>query len=201
MDDSNQFKSDTILWNEFIDGDENAFRLIYEGHVQALFKYGCNFTRDEPLVKDCIQDVFVDLMKYKSTISSTNNIMLYLFKSLKRKIIKALQKRDIYHHLESDKIPFLYTLSSEEEIVEDENLKNRFHQLELAMSNLSPRQKEAIYLKYVSNLNYQEISILMQMNYQSARNLIFRGMEKLRESFSKEIILFFLLGKHLQKNL
>ena len=175
--------------------------MIYKDHVQSLFKYGCNFTHDEALIKDCIQDVFVDLMKYRSTVGSTNNIKLYLFKSLKRKIIRSLQKYEIYSHLDSDKMPFQYALSSEEETLEDESNRLRTRHLEVAMSNLSPRQKEAIYLKYVSNLSYEEISSIMKMNYQSARNLIFRGMEKLRESFPKEIFLFFLFGKRLHKYL
>ncbi len=199
MSDNYQIKPDTFLWNEFIRGDEDAFRLIYNGHVQTLFKYGCNFTHDEALIKDCIQDIFVDLMKYRSNIGSTNNIRLYLFKSLKRKIIRSLHKSELYRHLESDKIPFQYSLSYEDEVIEDESIKNRIGHLELAMSTLSPRQKEAIYLKYVSNLSYDEISSLMKMNYQSARNLIFRGLEKLRDSFPKEIILLFMLHKRLQK--
>jgi RNA polymerase sigma factor (sigma-70 family) len=197
MGNNYQTKSDTLLWNEFIRGDEDAFRLIYISHVQTLFKYGCNFTQDEALIKDCIQDIFVDLMKYRSTIGSTNDIRLYLFKSLKRKIIRSLHKSEIYRHLESDKIPFQYAISYEEEMIEDERVKSRIRHLELAMSALSPRQKEAIYLKYVSNLSYEEISSLMKMKYQSARNLIFRGLEKLRESFPKEVILLFLFGKRI----
>ena len=91
-----QINSDTFLWNDFIKGDENAFRLIYLQYVQSLFKYGCNFTRDEALVKDCIHDVFIDLSKYRSDLSSTNNIKLYLFKSLKRKIIRSLGKENFW---------------------------------------------------------------------------------------------------------
>lgn len=64
------------------------------------------------------------------------------------------------------------------------------------MTTLSPRQKEAIYLKFVSNLSYEEISKVMQMNYQSARNLVFRGLEKLRQSYPKDLIFIFLLSNH-----
>jgi len=79
-----QINSDTLLWNDFKEGNEDAFRLIYNSHVRSLFKYGCNFTHDEALVKDCIHDVFIDLSKYRSGLSATNNIKLYLYKSLKR---------------------------------------------------------------------------------------------------------------------
>ena len=84
------FNADTMLWNDFIKGNEDAFRLIYTNHVQSLFKYGCQFTHDEALIKDCIHDVFIDLSKYRSGLSPTNNIKLYLFKSLKRKIFSFM---------------------------------------------------------------------------------------------------------------
>ncbi|HEY5509582.1 MAG TPA: sigma-70 family RNA polymerase sigma factor [Prolixibacteraceae bacterium] len=187
-----QINSDTFLWNDFINGDENAFRLIYLQYVQSLFKYGCNFTHDEAMIKDCIHDVFIDLSKYRSGLSPTNNIKLYLFKSLKRKIISSLGKREIFM-LKNDpeKLPFYYTISYEDEIVENEFEQQRYQQLDKAMTTLTPRQREAIYLKFVSGLSYEELAKVMQLNYQSARNLVFRGIEKLRESFPKNLFLFF----------
>lgn len=61
-----------------------------------------------------------------------------------------------------------------------------------SLLTLSPRQKEAIYLKFVSDLSYVDLSKVMKLNYQSARNLVFRGLEKLRESYPKSLFLFFL---------
>ncbi len=187
-----QVNSDTLLWNDFIKGNEDAFRVIYNNHVQSLFKYGCHFTCDEGLIKDCIHDVFIELAKYRSGLGSTNNIKLYLFKSLKRRIIKSLDKLGIFGSIDTELIPFHYTISNEDELVEDEAELQRFQQLDKALSALSPRQKEAIYLKFVSDLSYEELSTVMQLNYQSARNLVFRGLEKLRVSIPKNLFLFFL---------
>ena len=186
-----QINSDTLLWNDFIKGNEDAFRLIYNRHVQSLFKYGCNFTHDEALVRDCIHDVFIDLSKYRSGLGVTNNIKLYLFKSLKRKIIRCLSRAQDSVSLDSEELLFDYSVSVEEDIVSKEFERQRTLKLERAMLTLSPRQKEAIYLKFVSELSYEEIGKVMELNYQSARNLVFRGLEKLRESFSKNICLFF----------
>jgi len=187
-----QINSDTLLWNDFIKGNEDAFRLIYNSHVQALFKYGCNFTHDEALVKDCIHDVFIDLSKYRPGLSMTNNIRLYLYKSLKRKIIRSLTNGAIFGTLDTEKLPFHYSISVEDELIDNEFEQQRYQQLDKAMLTLSPRQKEAIYLKFVSDLSYEEISKVMKLNYQSARNLVFRGLEKLRESYPKSLFLFFL---------
>jgi RNA polymerase sigma factor (sigma-70 family) len=184
--------SDSLLWNDFKKGNHEAFHAVYKNHVQTLYKYGCNFTQDKALVKDCIHDVFIDLVKYRSALGATNNIKLYLFKSLKRKIVKSLYKRKRFKALEKEDIAFRYDASAEDEIVEDISTQTRSKKLIAAMAFLSPRQREAIYLKFVSNLSYEEISILLEINYQSARNLIFRGVEKLRAALPKEIILVFL---------
>ena len=187
-----QINSDTLLWNDFIKGNEDAFRLIYHSHVQSLFKYGCHFTQDEALVKDCIHDIFVDLSKYRSGLSTTNNIKLYLYKSLKRKIIRSLSKGGIFGTLDPEKLPFYYTISDEDALINNESEQQRYQQLDKAMLTLSERQKEAIYLKFVSELSYEELSKVMKLNYQSARNLVFRGLEKLRASYPKSLFLFFL---------
>ena len=50
-----------------------------------------------------------------------------------------------------------------------------------AMLSLTERQKEAIYLRFNRGLEYEEISFLLNLNYQSSRALINRAIEKLRE--------------------
>jgi DNA-directed RNA polymerase specialized sigma24 family protein len=77
-------------------------------------------------------------------------------------------------------------------LIDHEFEQQRYRQLDKAMLTLSRRQKEAIYLKFVSDLSYEELSKVMNLNYQSARNLVFRGLEKLREGFPKSLFLFFL---------
>lgn len=190
-----QINSDTLLWNDFIKGNEDAFRIIYNNHVHSLFRFGCHFTTNEALVKDCIHDVFIDLAKYRSGLGTTNNIQLYLFKSIKRKIIRAQRKSGLFDPIDMEKLPFYQTLSSEELSVESETDRLVYLKLDKALSDLSPRQKEAIYLKFNSGLSYEELSQVMQLNYQSARNLVFRGIEKLRESFPKNMLLFFFKKK------
>ncbi len=180
-----QTNSDSFLWNDFIKGNDDAFRFIYNNHVNSLFNYGCKFTHDKALVKDCIHDVFVDLSKCRSTLGPTNNIRLYLFKSLKRKIIRSLNRCGIFGTIDPEKLLFHYSISVEDELVKDEDELMQYQRLEKAMMNLSARQKEAIYLKFVTDLSYEELSNVMQINYQSARNLVFRGLEKLRESYPK----------------
>ena len=58
-------KPDVQLWKDFVLGSDVAFKIIYETYVQTLFKFGLHFTKNEDLIQDCIQDLFVDLHKYR----------------------------------------------------------------------------------------------------------------------------------------
>ena len=44
-----------------------------------------------------------------------------------------------------------------------------------------PRQQEALRFRFVEAFDYNEIGETMEMNRQSAQNLVFRAVEKLRE--------------------
>ena len=183
-------KSDELLWADLIDGNKEAFKIIYNSHIQSLLKYGRHITKDESLVKDCIQDLFIDLYNSRSKLTMARNIKIYLLVSLKRKIIRSISKEEKNIHITSENIPFIYSLANDDE--ENEVRSNRIELLENAMVELSNRQREAIYLRYVSELSYEELSDVLQMNYQSARNLIYRSTEKLRESCRmKSILLLF----------
>jgi len=147
------------------------------------------------LIQDCIHDLFIDLYKYRSRLRSTNNIKSYLFLSLKRKIIKVLEQKGKFLSLEADNLSFTYRLFDD---IGDDNLvkAERFELLDKAMNKLGNRQREAIYLRYVVGLGYDELGEILDLNYQSARNLIYRGIEKLRASCLKDsIILLYVLSK------
>ena len=185
-------KPDELLWADFVSGNDEAYRVIYVSHIQSLFKYGCHFTTDEHLIQDCIHDLFIDLYNYRSRLNKTDNIKIYLFVSLKRKIIKHLEKEKKRNSVKSEEISFEYSLVADNS-EENELNEMRIQYLEKAMKELSARQKEAIYLKYVTGLSYEELCNVLNLNYQAARNLVYRGMEKLRESCTKNSLLLWLM--------
>jgi RNA polymerase sigma factor (sigma-70 family) len=185
-------QSDELLWADLISGNKDAYRIIYECHIQSLYKYGCHFSKDQSLVQDCIQDLFVDLFHYRSRLRRTDNIRGYLFISLKRKIIKKLVLGERMKSLNVDSLPFDYPLICEDST--DSDLNQRLMGcLEKAMNKLSARQKEAIYLKFVVGLSYEDLCSVLHLNYQVTRNLVHRGMEKLRESCRVNFILLLAL--------
>lgn len=111
--------------------------------------------------------------------------------SLRRKIIRRLQEKNKFDSSEpqlelqaSDEPNFLVSL------IEDEEDSHKKSKLAKAMSQLSNRQREAIYLKYAEGLDYDQICEHMELQYQSVRNLVSTGINRLKEIIVLLIIFF-----------
>ncbi|MCW0483213.1 RNA polymerase sigma factor [Gaoshiqia sediminis] len=174
--------NDHELWTKFLHGNDQVLSLIYLRYVNALYDYGSKITPDHSLVKDCIQDVFCTIIRNRQSLSPTDNIQLYLFKALKRQLVREIQKSLKYREIDPDnsgrfEISFLQSFDHTEFELSDEQKKA----LISAIESLTARQKEAIYLRFTRGMDYKEIAVILNLNYQSARALIHRAISKLRE--------------------
>ena len=182
--------SDLERWQELKAGSKEALEQIYSTEVAHLLLYGKKFSSDEQLVEDCIHDLFVELWKNREGLSPTDSIRRYLLVSLRRKVIRKLdQQRKRLSNDEPEEHHFDATLSIDMEMIEMEMIKERHEQLSGALESLSPRQKEVIYLKYFSEMDYEAIGEIMGISYQSARNLVFKALHSLK----KHMVLFWLV--------
>ena len=90
--------------------------------------------------------------------------------------------------------------SYEQQLIDFEIKDSQILAIKKAFLELNDRQKEALFLRFNSGLGCHEIAEIMQINYQSARNLIHRSILKLRESYSKNNIVLLCLFKLLKNN-
>ena len=168
-------------WQHFLLGDNDAYCWLYKEYVQILFRYGLRFTSDSELIKDCIQELFTNLYKNrKHPGPPPGNIKVYLFISLKNNLMRAIEKQSRYERMEQDMGSFLLEPTVEEQYIDDESHRNRRNLVEKILKVLTPRQKEIIYYRYIQELGIKDICALMQLNYQSAQNLLQRAIHKMK---------------------
>ncbi|WP_373494121.1 RNA polymerase sigma factor [Aquiflexum sp.] len=175
-------KEDVVLWDSFRIGNESAFIRIYETYFDRLYAYGWRICKKDALVQDAIQDMFIELRKYRSNLSPTDSIKFYLFKCLKRTIIKEEGKW--YSNLEDidSSYFFDFTFSHEKHLIDRQINEEVKEKLNKAIALLSPRKREVIYYYFYEGLNYQQIQEIMKLdNIKSARNLIYKALGFLRE--------------------
>ncbi len=174
--------TDLELWRRLRAGDRSALELIYRQHAALLLQYGRKFALSQPLVEDCVQDLFVDLWRRRAQLSDTDSIVRYLLVALRRRVIQRLDRhRKRYSDADPAAHDFEATPAHEQQIIAEEGSAQKSAELQAAFEQLSDRQREIVYLKYYAGMDYEDISEIMDLNYQSARNLLSRALSKLRE--------------------
>ena len=168
------------LLSNFINGDTAAFSKLYNLHVNLLYNYGCKLTTDVELLKDCIQDVFIKIYNKRTELDTVANFKSYIIISLKNKLCDESRKRVNLSDVAVEELDVVSSDNIERDYIDNENeiLNNVF--VTKILDQLSPRQRKAIILYYIEEKKYEEICVLMEMNYQSVRNLIHRGISKMR---------------------
>jgi RNA polymerase sigma factor (sigma-70 family) len=177
--------NDQILWQSLKNGDNKALESIYKLHIKELHRYGTRFSLDESQISDCLHDVFVEIWQKRSELTpNIKSIRFYLLKSLRNRVLRQLSNRkrvvltdDIgLYNFEFEEATDSHLIKTEEETQHNAKLNQ-------AVSSLSPRQREVLFLRFNQNLSYEDIANVMGVEQQSAYNLIFRAVEALRKLF------------------
>lgn len=176
----NTNNSTGTLLASFQTGNESAFSQLYDLYINPLYNYGVRLTTDKELLKDCIHDVFVKLYMKRQELGVIDNLRSYLFISLKNKLCDEFRKRVYISDTAIEDINLVSSMDVEDDYVVREQHKNDFLLVEHLLGQLSPRQREALTLYYIEERKYEDICQIMNMNHQSVRNLMHRGLTKLR---------------------
>ena len=179
------------LWIQFLDGNENAFSQLYCLFLDDLLTYGRRVGGDNEMVEDLIQDLFLKLYQKKIILEDNTRLRPFLFRALKNLIYNQLLRNAKLQPLPDYDFAFdlNYTIDEQLSLTQDQGLSDEIHHI---LKGLTVRQKEIIYLRFVHEMSFEEISEIMEINIQSARNLLTRSMEKLRKEVSSTTILFFI---------
>ncbi|MFC4871648.1 RNA polymerase sigma factor [Negadavirga shengliensis] len=181
------FLDDKKTWDAFRAGKESAFIHIYETYFDVLYAYGWRIAADEPLIKDAIQEMFIDLRKHRERLGKTDSIKFYLFKCLKRKLYKEASKWDLKREDFPPSNYFDFTISHEQRLIDRQIDADRLEKLNVAIKKLSPRKKEIIYYCFYEGMDYKQIQEIMGLeNPKVARNLMYKALGFLREVLGDE---------------
>lgn len=178
-----EINKESDLWMNFISGDDNAYSLLYKTFANEMFNFGLHFTPSRDTVKDCIQDVFIKIYGNRRKLTPVKNVRVYLYTSLKHSLFDTFRKDMDHYQIDTIEPVFCADYSTEMDLIEIETLSTQRKLIARMMETVTPRQREVLYYRYEEELSYEEIGELMQMNYQSVRNLIHRSILKLRASF------------------
>ena len=170
--------------------DEEALALLMKMYYDDLYNYAARFTKDDGLIKDCIQEVFISLWQRRETVGAILSPKYYFLRAIKNKVLKSLDKsiRKVTSGYLQEDYDFFHEFSIERVIIEKQISEEKAEKVRKALSLLSKRQIEIIYLKYYQYLDHGQIAELMNISRQSVYNLLHEAIHKLRSIWHAEFV-------------
>lgn len=175
---------------------EHTVDSLYKEYAEEMFAYALGFKVDRELAMDAIHDVFCRLCSYDSEGLSIENCRYYLFRALRNQIIDIYKKArcndtEGLDYSQLDKIPYRVRVSMEDEMIVHEERTEIIQKVEELLDSLNNRQREMIYLYFIQECSYEEISAIMGISVASCRKSVYRTLKRLKEE--NKLMLFYLL--------
>lgn len=179
MDFSKQ--SDAAIWKLISRGNNSAFVYVYETYSDVLFRYGLRITSDKTLIEDSIHDIFLRIWTRRSLLTITHSIKFYLIRAFRRDLIKKVKEIRKKRFAELSEVDRHWEVSFQELLLENQIILESNENVKAAINHLSDRQREAVFLRYIEGLEYEQIAELMQMKVISLYNLLQKALKNLSQ--------------------
>lgn len=169
------------VWRHFRHGDPFALTRIFNENYDSLYFYGKKLVKDDELVKDCVQNLFLKIWTGRANLMAVKDVKPYLLKSLRRLIADQILASNRKKALHIEAPPeFQVTYSHEDFLIATQTTNEQGEALARTLNNLPTRQREAIFLKFYEGLDYVKIAEVMTLNVQSVRNLIHQSLRSIK---------------------
>ncbi|ANH81634.1 hypothetical protein A8C56_12180 [Niabella ginsenosidivorans] len=176
--------SNSTLIELLKEGDETAFREIYDRYYDPVLKNISKWEADLNSREDILQEVFMELWNKKEHISPNVNIGGWLFTTSYHMTMSHLRKtlKMPIRSIENYSIEQLHRMPDEEDILLKEALYvSKLGRLKSAIELLSEQKKKAFILYKVKGLPYVEIARQMGISEFSVRQYVKMAMNHLRK--------------------
>jgi RNA polymerase sigma factor (sigma-70 family) len=180
---------DSELWDLFRAGDEVAYTRLIKKYSKILFNYGFRICQDKDFLKDCIQDVFLELWNRRLKISPTQAVKWYLFKAVRLRIFREQSKWN-RNETPDENYTFLVEFNIESKMITDLETMELGTRIKQVLNGLPPRQREIMYLRFYENLDFENISQIMEISKQSVHNLLQKAYKNFRAEWVVLLIAF-----------
>jgi RNA polymerase sigma factor (sigma-70 family) len=169
--------NDAQLMKSIVQGDEQAFELLYHRFYGRLFRFVARVTGRSELIEEIINDTFYVVWTKASTYNEQCRLSTWIFGIAFNKARQSLRNACLEK---------LVSLDDTEEEAHDQAVQydgylqmETDNWLDFALGCLSPEQRAVIELTYYQELHYSEIAELMGCSENTVKTRMHYARKKL----------------------
>ena len=180
------------IFNLFVNEDETAFKIIYQRYRYRVYEYAKKWLTDTDEIEDVTSETFIKLWHRRKRLESYENIVGFLFLTVKNACLDILRHKKMKSEKEVDiqnQINQYHDFSLME--IKEDFLKLIYAEVE----KLPLKMKEVFLLSFEEGLKPNVIAQLLNISVQTVSNQKSSALKILKQVLSDKpaLILLFML--------
>jgi RNA polymerase sigma-70 factor (family 1) len=182
-----QYLDDKLIIKNLKEGDVLSFDSIFNKYHKKVYYFAISYLKNKEEAEDVVQEVFMNLWKYRDQINEYYVFSKYLFKITYNATCKKFRKQA------SDKKQLEETLQNM--LIEDNstNIEIEYNNLletaNILINELPSRQKSIFLLSLEEHLTNDQIALRLNISIKTVENYLASAKTSLRKSLSDGRIL------------
>lgn len=173
--------TDIQLFEELKKGNEQAIRLLFERYYESLCRFSFQYLQEKALAEEVVADVFMQVWTKRKSLTVTQSVKAYLFKSTAHSSLNALRSRKAVCGIEMLDAEKANENSPEYQLISAENA-TEINQL---LKCLSEPVKAVFLLQREEGFTYQEIAGLLHISVKTVESHMTKALKLLKEEFRR----------------
>jgi len=163
-------------------GQLDKLATLFENNKVQLFNYFIRTGNNRALSEDLVQETFMRVLAYRTSFSGSSTFKSWMY---------GIARNTVAEHYRKNKNQVLNCDMDDEELTNDQTLceefdtKQRNNIFNKSLASISPEDREIIMLSRFQQLNYQEISTLLDCNLNTLKSRMRNAVSKLQMSYQK----------------
>jgi RNA polymerase sigma-70 factor (ECF subfamily) len=172
--------SDNYLMEQVRDGNVERLAILFERYHVMLYNFFLRLTGNRSISEDLVQDVFIRILKYRSSYLGQSKFTVWLYKIARNAHIDYLRKRKDEVGLSEQ---WYESASREPSPLEKVERSQEITQIRQALAQLSLKKREVLILSRYQNLKYKEIAELLGCRIGTVKALVHRATKDLGKAY------------------
>lgn len=166
--------SDAALAAAIRDGDEAAFRTLYDRYAARIHAFVWYRAHSQELALDLTQEVFARVWKHRAVLDPGKSIKAYLYRIAHNLVINHLQRQTVEKN-------YLAELGSDRFITRPDDRFDLQEHLQRAIDALPERLKTVFLLHRFEGFSYAEIAASLEISIKTVEKRMSHALRQLRE--------------------
>jgi RNA polymerase sigma-70 factor (ECF subfamily) len=168
--------SDNKLMEDVKEGKVEKMAVLFEKHHVSLFNFFMRLTGNRNISEDLVQDVFMRMLKYRSTYQGRSKFTLWMYQIARNAHIDFLRKKKNTLPLDEQ---WSEPITSEASPAEKLEGGQEVQLMRQALAQLPLKKREVLILSRYQNLKYKEIAELMDCHIGTVKAHVHRAIKEL----------------------